>query len=243
MKNYGLIGYPLEHSFSQKIFEEKFRKEQIQASYSLFPLPEIKEFPKWISSQTQLSGLQVTLPHKEKIIPYLNDLDPHAQKIAAVNTLKKTKQGWIGYNTDYQGFKDSLSDFYPSGKVLILGTGGAAKAVQAVFQDMNIPYDLMSRQTSPKTLSYSLFQTKPKAIQSYAMIINATPLGMHPHPKTTPPLPYQELLGHQKLYDLVYNPSPSFFLKKGLEKGCPIKDGQEMLLRQAHISWEIWTGK
>ncbi|QHS62495.1 shikimate dehydrogenase family protein [Chitinophaga agri] len=242
MKVYGLIGYPLSHSFSKGFFAEKFSREGIQECiYDSFPIPAIDELPALLAQQPELQGLNVTIPYKEVVIPYLDELSPAATQMKAVNCIHFKDGRKIGYNTDAIGFRRSLEPLLKPhhNKALILGTGGAAKAVQFVLESLHIPYKLVSRQASADTISYEQLDTDTMA--SHTLIINTTPLGMYPNVTAAPAIPYDQLTDRHLLYDLIYNPAVTTFLQKGADRGATIKNGHEMLILQAEASWEIWN--
>ena len=243
MKAYGLIGYPLTHSFSEKYFAQKFAAEDItDCTYKLYELPDIQGFPALIKSIPNLHGLNVTVPHKEKVIPFLDAVETQAKKIGAVNVIKFQNGKTTGYNSDFQGFIQSLENFYPiqaGANALIFGTGGAAKAVLAALDSLGIIYKIVSRQPQPGQLHYQ--DLSADLMAQYSLLINATPLGTYPKVDTYPPIPYESLSANHYLYDLVYNPAETLFLKKGREAGAKIKNGHEMLVRQAEVAWEIWN--
>ncbi len=247
MKIFGLIGYPLTHSFSKKYFSEKFGKEDInEFVYENFELKDIDDFPVLISTYPSLKGLNVTIPYKEDIITYLDDLDYTAKKIRAVNVIKILEDGSkIGYNTDYYGFRTSLENWLGSAmskmNVLILGTGGASKAVKTVLHDCNIPYRTVSRNEKKGDFIYYDFIQEPELMKNFRLIINTTPLGMHPGINQAPNLPYEHMSEGFYLYDLIYNPPKTLFLQNGEKSGAKIKNGLEMLVLQAEKSWEIWN--
>lgn len=243
MNIFGLIGYPLSHSFSKKYFTEKFEREGIDNSfYELFELKEIKEFETLISDHPQIKGLNVTIPYKQEVIPYLESLDPAAERIGAVNVIKPEHGKLVGYNSDYFGFRTSLEKFLgedTSVKALILGTGGASKAVKVALEDMGIAYQYVSRTSNDQILGYE--QLNEKHIDEYRLIINTTPLGMHPNVEDCPAIPYTFLTDKHYLFDLVYNPLETKFMKNGLDKGAKAINGLEMLEQQAEKAWEIWN--
>jgi len=246
MKLLGLIGYPLTHSFSEKYFSDKFRDEQIQGySYNNFPIESIEKFPG-ITDKPHLTGLNVTIPYKEQVIPYLDEVDDTARQIGAVNTVKISERGGkkhlSGYNTDAYGFHQSLSPHLrPAHKhALILGTGGASKAIQYVLDELDIEYKIVSRQVSANTIGYQ--DLCLSLIREYLVIINTTPLGTYPDVDAFPDIPYDLLSENHLLYDLVYNPAKTKFLRLGRQKGAQVVNGYEMLKLQAEKSWEIWTG-
>ena len=244
MDIFGLIGYPLTHSFSKVYFTEKFKRENIQGKiYELFELKDIAEFPGLISSQPNLKGLNVTIPYKEAVIKYLDELDAPAAKMGAVNVIKVNSGKLKGYNSDYHGFRQSLEKLIPANykgmQALVLGSGGAAKAVKAALEDMHIPYQVVVRKDEANTVRYQ--EVSDSIIQSHHLIVNTTPLGMYPKTDTLPAIPYQALTSNHFLFDLVYNPEETLFLKKGKEKGSRTKNGLEMLHLQAEKAWQIWN--
>ncbi|WMN12481.1 shikimate dehydrogenase [Marivirga salinae] len=244
MKIYGLIGYPLEHSFSGKYFAKKFDKENIKnCEYRLFPLENIQEFEEL--KRQEIAGLNVTIPYKEKIIPYLDELDEHAQAIGAVNVIQFKNGKTKGYNSDYHGFKDSLLNFLPKefrSKALILGTGGASKAIKQVLKDLSIPFKVVSRKEG-FDFTYKEINDKPEILAGFHLIINTTPLGTYPKVEEKPNLPFKVLTENHYFYDLVYNPSETAFMKAGKKQGAKTINGLEMLVGQAEKSWEIWNKK
>lgn len=243
MRTYGLIGYPLGHSFSARYFGNKFSKEGItDARYQLFELKDISMFPKLCQEQPDLRGLNVTIPHKEAIIPYLDRLSDSAKEIGAINVIKREADNSLsGHNTDYIGFKQSLRNWLPEvhqKKALVLGTGGAAKAVGVALKHLNVSHVFVSRQEGAGNLTYQ--QLSKDVLNEQQLIINTTPLGMQPAVASKPNLPYH-LLGRQHwLYDLVYNPETTAFLQEGIRQGAQVKNGLEMLYAQAEAAWEIW---
>ena len=245
MQKYGLLGYPLGHSFSKTYFNQKFEAENIDAEYINFEIPEIKDFKDVVKENPELHGLNVTIPYKEQIIPYLDDLDDDARLIGAVNVIKFTKglfgkHKFIGYNSDVIGFKQSieplLKDYHR--KALILGTGGASKAVFHGLKQLGVGATFVSRTSKENSLTYE--ELTPKIIEQYKVIINTTPLGMFPNVDECPNIPYHLLTPEHLLYDLLYNPDETLFMRKGKEKGATVKNGLEMLLLQAFAAWEIW---
>lgn len=246
MRQFGLIGYPLGHSFSKGYFTEKFRKENISdAAYELYPLQQIELFPQLLEEQTKLVGLNVTIPYKEQVIPYLNRLDRSAEKVGAVNVIKKEGRELVGYNSDYFGFKQSLEQWMGQAlagqQALVLGTGGAAKAVCAALSDLQLTFQLVSRRAAAGVLSYTQLVHEPQILHNHRLIINTTPVGMQPYTDTCPELPYEHLEANHYLYDLVYNPAETLFMKKGAARGTKVKNGLEMLHLQAEKAWEIWN--
>ena len=241
MKQYGLIGFPLSHSFSQKYFTYKFKAEQITDSYyQLFEISNIDQLPAIIRSHSDLCGLNVTIPYKQAVIPYLDELDPVTANIGAVNVIKFENGRLKGFNSDYQGFLQSLQIFYPGysqAKALVLGTGGASKAVNAALEFLLVPFKVVSRSPQWEQLSYE--QVTPDVLNEYSLIINTTPLGTYPHIETYPPIPYEALSDHHYLYDLVYNPEETVFLRQGKKAGAKTKNGYDMLCRQAEVDYQI----
>ncbi len=248
MELYGLIGFPLTHSFSKKYFTEKFQRENIQdSSYELFEMEALDSLPELLKQTTGLKGINVTIPHKKKVIPFLSDLDEaSARRIGAVNTIKIYADGSTkGFNTDYYGFKQSLEEWYDKMgvdctniKAIVLGNGGAAKAVKVALEDLGVEFLVVSRQENTDTITYE--QLTQEIIESHRLIINTTPLGTYPNIQASPPIPYQFLTKNNFLYDLVYNPSETEFLKKGVAQGAPTMNGLKMLELQAEKSWNIW---
>jgi shikimate dehydrogenase len=242
MKRYGLIGYPLSHSFSQKYFTVKFQQEQIQdCVYENFPIPGIGEFPELLKQHTDLLGLNVTIPYKEKVLPYLSEQSDVVKAIGACNCIKIRNGRLTGYNTDVTGFENSLRPLLQPfhTRALVLGTGGAAKAVHYVLEKLGITFLEVSRTpATPRQISYEAIGEKE--IEEHLLIINTSPVGMYPKTEECPPLPYQALTGKHYLFDLVYNPSKTLFLQKGEARGAAIKNGHDMLIIQAEESWKIW---
>ncbi len=244
MKLYGLIGYPLSHSFSKGFFAEKFKKEGIlDCAYENFPLADIAEFPRLLEQQPALCGLNVTIPYKEAVLPWLDELSPAAEQVKAVNCIHFHEGKKTGFNTDVTGFKRSLQPLLKPHHThaLILGTGGAAKAVMFVLEELNIPFTVVSRQAQPGVATYDSLDKE--VIAAHTIIINTSPLGMYPQTDTAPALPYNAITKHHLLYDLIYNPEKTLFLQQGEAQGAAIKNGHEMLVLQAEASWEIWNDK
>lgn len=262
MKKFGLIGYPLSHSFSKKYFTQKFQDHKIDdCMYDLYPLENIEQFKDLLYRNKDLCGLNVTIPYKVDVMPYLDWVSHEAKVIGAVNCIKVTPESPViaaftgevgveghdfrldGYNTDAYGFEHSLKPLLTSRhtNALILGDGGAAKAVKYVLQKLNIAYVVVTRKEIENNLLFS--QLKEQEINDHKLIINTTPLGTSPDVDQCPPIPYEYLTSDHLLYDLIYNPDETLFLKKGREKGAAIKNGLEMLILQAERSWEIWNSK
>ena len=245
MKKYGLLGYPLGHSFSRNYFNQKFEAERIDAEYLNFEIPEIKEIKNVIKENPELNGLNVTIPYKEQVIPYLDDLDEDARLIGAVNVIKFSKGlfGKVklkGYNSDIIGFKQSIEPLLKEHhrKALILGTGGASKAVFQGLKQLGVASTFVSRKAKEYCITYE--EITPKLMEQYTVIVNTTPLGMYPNVNACPDIPYDLLTSDHLLYDLLYNPEETLFMRKGKEKGAVVKNGLEMLLLQAFAAWEIW---
>ncbi len=245
MNLYGLIGYPLSHSFSKKYFTEKFVRENITNSkYELFEIETIELLENILKThQEKLKGFNITIPHKEAIIPFLDEIDEAASRIGAINVVKILPNRRLkGFNSDYYGFLQSLKKMvgdFTNKKALILGTGGASKAVKAALEDCNIPYQFVSRKPNKTTLSYD--ELTPDLVANYQLIINTTPLGMFPNVDKSPDLPYEAINSNHYLFDLVYNPLETKFMKLGKERGAKVKNGLEMLELQADKAWEIWN--
>ena len=244
MKQYGIIGYPLSHSFSKGYFSTKFEKENLNdCIFDTFPLNKIEEFNLICTKHPNFVGLNVTIPYKEQIIPFLDDLDTEAAKIGAVNTIKFINGKKIGYNTDCFGFEMSLKPLLKTyhTHALILGTGGASKAVEYVLKKLGIEFQYVSRVKSINAIAYN--ELDKNIIQHSTLIINTTPVGMYPKIDDAPAIPYQYLNSQHLLYDLVYNPDETLFLKQGKTQGAQTKNGLEMLYLQAEKSWNIWNQK
>ncbi len=246
----GLIGYPLSHSFSPAYFNEKFEKLGIKdATYKLFPLENITDFPNFILNNKNLTGFNVTIPHKQNIIPYLDELDISAQNVGAVNVVKILKNHTLrGYNTDVYGFMQTIAKYlendflksYPkkNHKAMILGEGGASKAVKSVFLEKNIPFDTISRRENSSNYRYE--NITQDFLAEFSFIVNTTPLGMYPNIEQAPLLPYNHLENTHILIDLVYNPKETLFLRYGKEKNAFTENGLTMLYAQAEKAWKIW---
>jgi len=244
MKRYGLIGYPLEHSFSQKYFTEKFEKiGLIDHAYEVFEMEYLNLFPALWLKYPDLVGVNVTVPHKESILKYLDQQDTSTIKVGAANVIFKKKDKLIGFNTDYLAFKESLENWLGrfSSEALILGSGGASKAVQAALSDLGIPFNTVSRTSRNGDYTYDQINASKTIIDRFKLIINTTPLGMHPHLNDCPEIPYRYVGEEHWLYDLVYNPSETKFMTLGKKNGANVKNGLEMLELQAEKSWDIWN--
>ena len=245
MDKYGLIGFPLGHSFSISYFNQKFQDEGIDAVYENFEIPTIDALPEVLDSNPNLHGLNVTIPYKEKVIPFLDSVSPEARAIGAVNVIRVTHQGneikLKGYNSDVIGFTQSIEPMLDKKwhkKALILGTGGASKAIDYGLRNLGLETVFVSRYERPGTIQYSTIT--PEVVEEYNVIVNCTPLGMYPKTDECPALPYEALNENNLLYDLVYNPLETLFMKKGAAQGATVKNGLEMLHLQAIASWEFW---
>lgn len=243
MARFGLIGKNIDYSFSRGYFKTKFKTENLPHSYVNFDLETINEFPDLLKNDKTIKGFNVTIPYKEQIIPYLDKIDKTAKKIGAVNTVKITKKGNLkGYNTDYYGFKNSLKPLLKNREysALILGTGGASKAVAFALKKLNIPFKFVSRQAnSTNQISYQ--EVTETLINKYKIIINCTPVGTFPDINDFPNLPYNGITTQHILYDLIYNPAQTRFLKTGKLHGAQTINGLKMLELQAEKSWKIWN--
>lgn len=239
----GLIGYPLGHSFSPAFFRSKFRELGLQDwEYRLFPLPQLEAFPDLLQAEPQLVGLNVTVPYKERIIPYLDELDPLAARIGAVNTIRIRKGITRGYNTDAPAFRQVLHDVLRTEaprSALVLGSGGASKAVCAALENEGISPLIVSRDPGPGQISYR--DIDAAALATHTLIVQATPLGMFPQVEGIPDLPWEHIGPAHVLIDLVYNPEKTRFLEEGEKRGATIRNGLRMLYLQAELSWSIWT--
>jgi shikimate dehydrogenase len=244
MDKYGLIGYPLEHSFSISYFNEKFENEGIDAQYVNFEIPDIKDLPEILDSSPNLKGFNVTIPYKEKVIGYLDAISPEAKAIGAVNVVKVTHKGkqiyLKGYNSDVIGFTKSIEPMLETShkKALVLGTGGASKAINYSLKSLGLETLLVSRSKNVGAIQYQ--DITDKMMDEYRVIVNCTPCGMYPHVDECPDLPYNAMDEHTLLYDLIYNPDETLFMQKGKARGATIKNGLEMLLLQAFASWDFW---
>lgn len=246
MDKYGLIGYPLVHSFSQNYFNAKFENERINARYINFEIPSIDDLAEVLARNPELKGLNVTRPYKEKVIPFLDSISPEAKSIGAVNVIRVSHKGsktiLKGFNSDVIGFTKSIEPMLESchKKAMILGTGGASKAVDYGLKSLGLETMFVSRFNRPGTIRYD--NITPEMMKEYNVIVNCTPCGMYPHTDECPNLPYEAIDEHNILYDLLYNPDFTLFMEKGAKRGATIKNGLEMLLLQAFASWEFWHG-
>jgi shikimate dehydrogenase len=262
MKQYGLIGFPLSHSFSKKYFTQKFEDENIpDTQYDLYPLEHIKDLQDLLDAHPDLCGLNVTVPHKKNVLRYLDWIEHDARNAGAVNCIRVTKESPVlaafsgevgvgghdfrleGFNTDLYGFEMSLRPLLKEQHTdaLVLGDGGAAQAVRCILQNLDISYKVVTRKPHKDNLLFS--DLKPHHIKDHKLIINTTPLGTAPNIHEFPPIPYQAITDEHLMYDLIYNPPETEFLRKGAERGATPKNGYEMLTLQAEKSWEIWNSK
>jgi shikimate dehydrogenase len=248
MDKYGLIGYPLGHSFSISYFNQKFADEGINAKYENYELSSIDQLQEVLDKNPNLRGLNVTIPYKEKVLDFLDSITPEAQAIGAVNVIKVTHEGkkirLKGYNSDVIGFTQSIEPMLDKNwhkKALILGTGGASKAINYGLRSLGLETVFVSRYERPDTIQYE--RITPDVIKEYNVVVNCTPVGMYPHTEECPLLPYEAMDYHTILYDLIYNPDETLFMKRGREQGAEVKNGLEMLLLQAFASWDFWHEK
>jgi shikimate dehydrogenase len=242
MRLYGLLGKSLKHSFSKAYFAEKFAKLNIaDCRYENFELASINELPALLENNPSIKGLNVTIPYKEDVIPFLHERNEVVEEINACNCINIIDGKLIGYNTDVFGFEQSLKPFLKPHhtKALILGTGGAAKAVQYTLKKLGISFRIVSRSKNNITITYE--ELNELILQEHTLIINTSPLGMYPKMDEVPPIPYEFLTPQHLLFDLIYNPEKTLFLEKGEERGAQIENGKEMLLLQAEESWRIWN--
>lgn len=255
MKKYGLIGFPLGHSFSAGFFAEKFANEGIDARYDNYEMPDVDGLRALIEGDTELCGLNVTIPHKQAVIPLLDALSDEAREIGAVNVIRIERNAdgavrLVGYNSDIIGFKESLRPLLPPTsslfplKALVLGTGGASKAIVVGLRQLGIVPTYVSRRPAPGQLTYDDLQDVSRAriiLEEYTLIVNCSPVGMHPHVDEAPAIPYELLTPRHVLYDLVYNPLETRFMQLGRQHGATVKNGLEMLHLQALAAWEMWA--
>jgi len=245
METFGLVGFPLTQSFSQKYFSQKFEKEGRSAQYKNFEIDSIGEFPEIFDDST-IKGLNVTIPYKERVMPFVDELDPIAEKVGAVNVIKVSdKNGKLylkGYNSDVFGFEESIKKYLKPNHThaLILGSGGASKAVRYVLKELGICFSIVSRRLKTDWLTYDLLT--PELVKANQLIINTTPLGMFPNVEGFPNIPYQAITANHFVFDLIYNPEQTLFMKKCMDNGAVAVNGYEMLVKQAEKAWEIWNG-
>lgn len=247
-KEYGIIGFPLGHSFSGRYFNEKFKAENIDAEYVNFELPDIGDLMELIAESPELVGLNVTIPYKQQVIPYLTSLDNDAREVGAVNVIKIVRpQGTdgpvflAGFNSDLEGFRESIRPLLGAGheQALILGTGGASKAVAYGLKTLGVEYVKVSRRPGEGVITYA--DLTPEVMESHKVIVNATPVGTYPDTEACPDIPYDLVTPAHLCYDLVYNPAETKFMRLCAERGATIKNGLEMLHLQAQGAWRIWN--
>lgn len=244
MRKFGLIGFPLGHSFSKKYFSEKFAREgKSDCQFELYEFPQVTDFTALLEQEKALEGLSVTIPYKEQIIPYLDALDPACERIGAVNCIRIRDGKKVGFNTDYLGFKQSLrvwlGDTIPA--ALVLGTGGASKAVQQALRDLGVSYQLVSRSKQAGQITYQALSEDKTWLESHPLVINTTPLGTFPQVEGMPELPLEQLNERHLVYDLVYNPPITRLMQECMARGGKAKNGQDMLELQAEAAWSIWN--
>ncbi len=245
MRQFGLIGYPIGHSFSEKYFNDKFAKESIDAVYNNFQMEDISTIEAVLANNNNIAGFNVTIPHKTNVLPFLNDTDPAIQEIGAVNVIKVTQSAegnyLKGFNTDVVGFELSFKECLKPHhkKALVFGTGGASKAVVYVLKKLGIEYKYVSRKAADGQFTYA--DITEDIIKEYTLLINSTPLGMSPKVGLCPDIQYSAITADHYLYDLIYNPEETEFLLRGKAKGAAIKNGMDMLHLQADAAWEIWN--
>tara|TARA_R110002051_G_scaffold302943_1_gene371551 strand:- start:99 stop:836 length:738 start_codon:yes stop_codon:yes gene_type:complete len=244
MRKFGLIGHPLTHSFSKKFFTEKFEKEGIEGcTYELYDIPNAFELDDILNEDPEIEGVNVTIPHKEDVIAMLDDLEEACEEIGAVNCIHIQDGIRTGYNTDYIGFKNSLSPWLGDAKVkaLILGTGGASKAIKQALKDLDIDYLSVSRSEDEDQITYDDLTLDPGIMKTHRLIVNTTPLGTFPNVDGMPAIPLEQFSPSHFVYDLVYNPPVTTLMQACLNAGGKAKNGHEMLILQAEASWEIWN--
>jgi shikimate dehydrogenase len=242
MKLYGLIGHPLGHSFSKQYFTEKFEKENIaDCLFEAFPIPSINEFPSLLKNNPSLKGLSVTIPYKEQVLQFVDELSDEVKVIGATNSIKINNGKLTAYNTDIAGFEKSFIKLLQPHhvKALVLGTGGASKAVQYVLRKLGIEYLVVTRNKKDNQIAYA--DIDEALMKECSIIINCSPVGMHPNDNEAPALPYQFISASHYLYDLVYKPAETLFIEEGKKRGAAVQNGYEMLLLQAEESWRIWN--
>ncbi len=244
-KKFGLIGRFLSHSFSKAYFDEKFFREKLtDYKYDLYPMPVIEGLRELLTANPDLCGLNVTIPYKEEVIAFLDEIDPDAKKIGAINVIDIRNNRLKGYNTDSVAFLQTLqhwADQLKGQHALILGTGGSSKAVQTALEKMAIPFESVSRDPNRAKFTYELLKQDPTITAGRRLLINTTPLGMSPNTNLFPEIPYEQLTDQHLVYDLIYNPARTQFIQKAEMRGCSVKNGLEMLHIQAEKAWEIWN--
>lgn len=244
MRKFGLIGFPLTHSFSKKYFSEKFEKEGIpNCEFELYEIPNIADFNLVLSENPELEGMSVTIPYKQEVIPFLDELDLACEEIGAVNCIQIRNGKRKGFNTDYIGFKNSLQNWLGNDipRALVLGTGGASKAVKVALRDLGVSFLVVSRTEQENQITYADLRSNPDFLINFPLIINTTPLGTFPKTDEIPDIPLEMLTSSHRVYDLVYNPAETSLMKACLAKGGKVKNGMDMLVLQAEAAWEIWN--
>jgi shikimate dehydrogenase len=244
MRKFGLIGYPLTHSFSKKYFSAKFEKESIwNCQFDLYEIAQIGDFERVLAENPELEGMSVTIPYKQEVIQFLDELDPACAAIGAVNCIRLGDGKRKGYNTDYIGFKNSLKswlgDIIPN--ALVLGTGGASKAVKVALADLGVDFLSVSRNKAPGQISYEDLVADPGIMRSFPLIVNTTPLGTFPKTEEMPDIPLDQIGPNTYVYDLVYNPAETTLMRSCLQRGGKAKNGMDMLVLQAEAAWSIWN--
>jgi shikimate dehydrogenase len=244
MRKFGLIGYPLGHSFSKKYFTAKFEREGIEGcQFDLYEIPQIEDFSELVTHHPELEGMAVTIPYKEQVIPFLDQLDPACEVIGAVNCIQIRNGHKKGFNTDYIGFKHSLQAWLGSQipKALVLGTGGASKAVKQALKDLGVSFLSVSRTQAENQITYQDLVEDPAILRDYPLLINTTPLGTYPKVEGIPDIPLDQLDSKNYVYDLVYNPPVTRLMQECIARGGKAKNGQDMLELQAEAAWKIWN--
>lgn len=245
MDRYGLIGYPLGHSFSKAFFNQKFEDEGLDAEYENYEITTIESLPEIVDTTPELKGLNVTIPYKRQVMDYLDTVSPEAARVGAVNVIRIKRQEkktiLKGYNSDVIGFAQSIEPMLEKyhKKALILGTGGASNAVDFVLKNLGLQTQKVSRTKKENAIEYK--DVTAETVEEYNVIVNCTPCGMYPNTEECPMLPYEAMNGRNILYDLIYNPDNTLFMKKGIQQGATVKNGLEMLLLQAFASWDFWN--
>jgi shikimate dehydrogenase len=244
MRKFGLIGYPLTHSFSKKYFSEKFEKEAVSnCQFDLYEIPRIGNFEDILRENPELEGMSVTIPYKQEVIPFLDELDPACAAIGAVNCIRLRDGRRKGFNTDYIGFKNSLQSWLGDAlpNALVLGTGGASKAVKVALSNLGVTFLSVSRNNGENQITYSDLLSDPEILKNYPLIINTTPLGTFPKTEEMPDIPLEMLNSSHRVYDLVYNPAETTLIKACIARGGKAKNGMDMLVLQAEAAWKIWN--
>ncbi|MBC6365477.1 shikimate dehydrogenase [Algoriphagus sp. AK58] len=244
MRKFGLIGFPLGHSFSKKYFTAKFEREGIEGcQFDLYEIPQIEDFLAVVEKNPELQGMAVTIPYKEQVIPFLDELDPACKTIGAVNCIRIKEGKKTGFNTDYIGFKHSLQAWLGNSipSALVLGTGGASKAVKQALKDLNVSFLSVSRKKAENQITYQDLTNDREILKNYPLLINTTPLGTFPKVEGIPDIPLDQLNSNHLIYDLVYNPPVTRLMQECLSRGGKAKNGQDMLELQAEAAWQIWN--